>query len=121
MRPSTDGNFKRDGKSTMPKVSADCKSGAFFNKDAGCSSLYGASSKLNRSSKGISISVDFISIFCILCLDAKDIVNSTNEKNDLSSLTFLMALFLYLRSVIEFSSCKLEMTFDINCRKLGQI
>ncbi|KAK4732241.1 hypothetical protein R3W88_025229 [Solanum pinnatisectum] len=52
MRPSTDGNFKRDGKSTMPKVSADCKSGAFFNKDAGCSSLYGASSKLNRSSKG---------------------------------------------------------------------
>ncbi|KAL3359359.1 hypothetical protein AABB24_016098 [Solanum stoloniferum] len=54
MRPSTDGNFKRDGKSTMPKVSADCKSGAFFNKDAGCSSQYGASSKLNRSSKGSS-------------------------------------------------------------------
>ncbi|KAL3328705.1 hypothetical protein AABB24_036042 [Solanum stoloniferum] len=54
IRPSTDGNFKRDGKSTMPKVSADCKSGAFFNKDAGCSSLQGASSKLNRSSKGSS-------------------------------------------------------------------
>nr|XP_010326590.1 uncharacterized protein LOC101258897 isoform X5 [Solanum lycopersicum] len=52
MRPSTDGKFKRDGKSTMLKVSADCKSGAFFNKDAGCSSVYGASSKLNRSSKG---------------------------------------------------------------------
>lgn len=51
MRPSTDENLKRDGKSTMPKVSADCKSGVFLNKDAGCSSLYGASSKLNRSSK----------------------------------------------------------------------
>ncbi|XP_055813388.1 uncharacterized protein LOC129882913 isoform X5 [Solanum dulcamara] len=54
MRPSTDGNFKRDGKSTMPKVSADCKSGVFLNKDAGCSLLCGASSKSNRSSKGSS-------------------------------------------------------------------
>lgn len=89
MRPSTDGKFKRDGKSTMLKVSADCKSGAFFNKDAGCSSVYGASSKLNRSSKGISISVDFISLFCILCLDAKDVVNSPNEKNDLNQALFI--------------------------------
>ncbi|CAN4093095.1 unnamed protein product [Withania somnifera] len=52
--PSTEENLKRDGKSTMPKVSADCKSGVFLNKDAGCSSLYGASSKLNKSSKGSS-------------------------------------------------------------------
>ncbi|KAJ8547441.1 hypothetical protein K7X08_011027 [Anisodus acutangulus] len=52
MRPSTDGILKRDGKNTMPKVSGDRKSGVFLNKDAGCSSLYGASSKLNRSSKG---------------------------------------------------------------------
>ncbi|XP_016565737.2 uncharacterized protein LOC107864005 isoform X2 [Capsicum annuum] len=54
MRPSPDGNLKRDGKSTMPKVSSDCKSGIFFNKDAGCSSLYCATSKSNRSSKGRS-------------------------------------------------------------------
>ncbi|XP_060178838.1 uncharacterized protein LOC132609021 isoform X4 [Lycium barbarum] len=52
MWPSTDGNLKRDGKSTMPKVSADRKSGVFLNKEAGCSSLYGASSNLNRSYKG---------------------------------------------------------------------
>lgn len=51
---STEENLKRDGKSTMPKVSADCKSGVFLNKDAGCSSLYGASSKLKRLSKGSS-------------------------------------------------------------------
>lgn len=90
MRPSTDGNFKRDGKSTMPKVSADCKSGVFLNKDAGCSLLCGASSKSNRSSKGISISVDFIPLFCILCLNTKDVVNSTDEKNDLNQALFVI-------------------------------
>ncbi|XP_019240282.1 PREDICTED: uncharacterized protein LOC109220270 isoform X4 [Nicotiana attenuata] len=52
MRPSADGNLRRDGKSTLPKVSAECKSGVFLNKDAGSSSSYSASSKLNRSSKG---------------------------------------------------------------------
>ncbi|KAK4357270.1 hypothetical protein RND71_022880 [Anisodus tanguticus] len=88
MRPSTDGILKRDGKNTMPKVSGDCKSGVFLNKDAGCSSLYGASSKLNRSSKGISIS-DFIPLFCILCLDTKDAVNSTDENNDLNQSLFV--------------------------------
>lgn len=52
MRPFADGNLRRDGKSTLPKVSAECKSGVFLNKDAGSSSSYSASSKLNRSSKG---------------------------------------------------------------------
>ncbi|XP_060181032.1 uncharacterized protein LOC132610692 isoform X7 [Lycium barbarum] len=52
MGPSTDGNLKRDGKSTMPKVSADLKSGVCLNREAGCSSLYGVSSNLNRSYKG---------------------------------------------------------------------
>ncbi|XP_059295187.1 uncharacterized protein LOC132048269 isoform X2 [Lycium ferocissimum] len=52
MRPSTDGNLKRDGKSTMPKVSEDLKSGVFLNREAGCSSSYGVSSNLKRSYKG---------------------------------------------------------------------
>lgn len=80
MRPFADGNLRRDGKSTLPKVSAECKSGVFLNKDAGSSLSYSASSKLNKSSKGISTSGNFISLFCILCLDTNDVVNSTDEK-----------------------------------------
>lgn len=65
MRPSTDGVVERDGKSTMSKVSADCRSGVFLNKDAGCSLLYGTSSKLNRSSKGISIYAELIPLILL--------------------------------------------------------